>query len=360
MSELLPLPHAWADALADRIDGAQMRALAQFLAAEKAAGKRIFPPDADIYRALALTPPAAVKAVILGQDPYHGEGQAHGLCFSVQPGVRTPPSLRNIYKEMQADLGIAPAGHGHLDHWARQGVLLLNAVLTVEMGRAASHQGKGWEMLTDAIVRTVAERAAPTVFLLWGAHAQRKAGAIDETRHLVIRSAHPSPLSAHGGFLGSRPFSRANAFLEARGRGVDPGRDEAGWSPAGAVTPMEPTRLGVDGVDGTGVRRSTWNPRKRFYEFKGSSAHGGERATRKTTTVVRPPDAMHLHCCRCKRTIRGGLPPDFHFSSQVCYFEDCLHALCRQEPWRGVAPPHARCWQPHSEPAVGPRPTPPH
>ena len=220
MSELLPLPHAWADALADRIAGAQLRALAQFLAAEKAAGKRIFPPDADIYRALALTPPAAVKAVILGQDPYHGEGQAHGLCFSVQPGVRTPPSLRNIYKEMQADLGIAPAGNGHLDHWARQGVLLLNAVLTVEMGRAASHQGKGWEMLTDAIVRTVAERAAPTVFLLWGAHAQRKAGAIDETRHLVSRSAHPSPLSAHGGFLGSRPFSRANAFLEEQGRGA--------------------------------------------------------------------------------------------------------------------------------------------
>ena len=217
MSELLPLPHAWADALADRIDGAQMRALAQFLAAEKAAGKRIFPPDADIYRALALTPPAAVKAVILGQDPYHGEGQAHGLCFSVQPGVRTPPSLRNIYKEMQADLGIAPAGHGHLDHWARQGVLLLNAVLTVEMGRAASHQGKGWEKLTDAIVAQVAERVVPSVFLLWGAHAQGKQKLIDGTKHLVLTSVHPSPLSAYRGFLGCGHFSRTNKFLEQNG-----------------------------------------------------------------------------------------------------------------------------------------------
>lgn len=220
MSELLPLPHAWADALADRIDGAQMRALAQFLAAEKAAGKRIFPPDADIYRALALTPPAAVKAVILGQDPYHGEGQAHGLCFSVRPGVRTPPSLVNIYKEMQADLGIVPARHGFLEHWARQGMLLLNSVLTVEMGRAASHQGKGWELFTDAVVRLVAQSEKPVVFMLWGAYAQRKAGFVDQNRHLVIKSAHPSPLSAHNGFLGSRPFSRANAFLEAHGRGA--------------------------------------------------------------------------------------------------------------------------------------------
>ncbi|EQB13111.1 uracil-DNA glycosylase [Sphingobium lactosutens] len=219
MNAPLLLPDAWATALAGRIDDIGLSAIARFLEDEMAAGKRVFPAPDDIFRALALTPPDAVKVVILGQDPYHGEGQAHGLSFSVQPGVRTPPSLRNIFKELHADLRIAPAGHGHLDHWARQGVLLLNSVLTVEMGKAASHQGKGWEKLTDAIVGQVAERAAPSVFLLWGAHAQRKAGAIDETRHLVIRSAHPSPLSAHAGFLGSRPFSRANVFLEAKGRG---------------------------------------------------------------------------------------------------------------------------------------------
>ena len=219
MSTPLLLPGAWATALSGRIDDTDLTAIAQFVEGEMAAGKRVFPARDDIFRALALTPPKTVKVVILGQDPYHGEGQAHGLSFSVQPGVRTPPSLRNIYKELHADLGIAPAGHGHLDHWARQGVLLLNSVLTVEMGKAASHQGKGWEKLTDAIVAQVAERVVPSVFLLWGAHAQRKAGAIDEARHLVIRSAHPSPLSAHGGFLGSRPFSQANAFLEAQGRG---------------------------------------------------------------------------------------------------------------------------------------------
>jgi uracil-DNA glycosylase len=219
MNAPLLLPDAWATALAGRIDDIGLSAIARFLGDEMAAGKRVFPARDDIFRALALTPPDAVKVVILGQDPYHGEGQAHGLSFSVQPGVRTPPSLRNIFKELHADLGIAPAGHGHLDHWARQGVLLLNSVLTVEMGKAASHQGKGWEKLTDAIVGQVADRAAPSVFLLWGAHAQRKAGAIDETRHLVIRSAHPSPLSAHAGFLGSRPFSLANAFLKTKGRG---------------------------------------------------------------------------------------------------------------------------------------------
>lgn len=137
----------------------------------------------------------------------------------MQPGVRTPPSLVNIYKEMESDLGIARAGHGFLEHWARQGVLLLNSVLTVEMGRAASHQGKGWELFTDAIVRLVAQKEEPVVFLLWGAYAQRKAGFVDQSRHLILKSAHPSPLSAHNGFLGSRPFSQANAFLEAQGRG---------------------------------------------------------------------------------------------------------------------------------------------
>ena len=220
MSDTIKLHESWRAPLADQFEAPHMQGLKNFLRAEKAAGKRIFPKGSEYFRALDLTPLDQVKAVILGQDPYHGEGQAHGLCFSVQPGVRTPPSLVNIYKEMQADLGIARASHGFLEHWARQGVLLLNSVLTVEMGRAASHQGKGWELFTDAVVRIVAQKEEPVVFLLWGAYAQRKAGFVDESRHLVIKSAHPSPLSAHNGFLGSRPFSRANAFLEAKGRGA--------------------------------------------------------------------------------------------------------------------------------------------
>lgn len=219
MSDTIRLHESWRAPLAEQFGAPHMQALKSFLQAEKAAGKRIFPKGSDYFRALDLTPLEEVKVLILGQDPYHGEGQAHGLCFSVQPGVRTPPSLVNIYKELQADLGIAPARHGFLEHWAKQGVLLLNSVLTVEMGRAASHQGKGWELFTDAIVRLVAQKAEPVVFLLWGAYAQRKAGFVDQSRHLVIKSAHPSPLSAHNGFLGSRPFSRANAFLEAKGRG---------------------------------------------------------------------------------------------------------------------------------------------
>jgi uracil-DNA glycosylase len=194
-----------------------MARLKAFLTAERAAGKTIYPRAGDWFAALDATPPDTVRVVILGQDPYHGPGQAHGLAFSVQPGVRVPPSLINIYKELDADLGIPPARHGHLMHWAQQGVLLLNSVLTVEAGQAASHQGRGWEALTDAVVAHVAARAAPAVFLLWGAHAQKKAARVDEGRHLVIRSAHPSPLSAHNGFFGSRPFSRCNAYLEAQG-----------------------------------------------------------------------------------------------------------------------------------------------
>lgn len=219
MSGTIKLHESWRAALADQFAAPYMQGLKAFLEAEKAAGKRIFPKGSDYFRALDLTPLDQVKVLILGQDPYHGEGQAHGLCFSVQPGVRTPPSLVNIYKEMESDLGIARAGHGFLEHWARQGVLLLNSVLTVEMGRAASHQGKGWELFTDAIVRLVAQKEEPVVFLLWGAYAQRKAGFVDQSRHLILKSAHPSPLSAHNGFLGSRPFSQANAFLEAQGRG---------------------------------------------------------------------------------------------------------------------------------------------
>jgi uracil-DNA glycosylase len=207
MSASIKLHESWLTQLADQFAAPHMQGLKAFLAAEKAAGKRIFPKGSDYF-------------VILGQDPYHGEGQAHGLCFSVQPGVRTPPSLVNIYKEMEADLGIARASHGFLEHWAKQGVLLLNSVLTVEMARAASHQGKGWELFTDAVIRLVARQEQPTVFLLWGAYAQRKAAFVDQSRHLVLKSAHPSPLSAHNGFHGSRPFSQANAFLEAHGRGA--------------------------------------------------------------------------------------------------------------------------------------------
>lgn len=220
MTTSITLHESWLQPLAEQFAAPHMQGLKSFLEAEKAAGKRIFPKGSEYFRALDLTPLDKVKVVILGQDPYHGEGQAHGLCFSVQPGVRTPPSLVNIYKELQADLGIAPPGHGFLEHWARQGVLLLNSVLTVEMGRAASHQGKGWEMFTDAVIRAVAQKDEPVVFLLWGAYAQRKAAFVDAHRHLVLKAAHPSPLSAHNGFLGCRHFSQANAFLETHGRGA--------------------------------------------------------------------------------------------------------------------------------------------
>ncbi|MDR6851925.1 uracil-DNA glycosylase [Sphingomonas sp. BE123] len=208
----------WLAPLKAEFDSPYMADLRAFLLAEKAAGKRIFPKGADWFRALDLTPPESVRVVILGQDPYHGEGQAHGLCFSVQPGVRVPPSLVNIYKELKSDLGIDPPNHGFLEHWARQGVLLLNNCLTVEMGLAASHKGRGWERFTDAVVAQVNALPDPVVFMLWGSHAQKKAASV-ASRHLVLKSVHPSPLSAHGGFFGSRPFSQANAFLRAHGRG---------------------------------------------------------------------------------------------------------------------------------------------
>jgi uracil-DNA glycosylase len=209
---------SWLAPLQREFDSPYMADLRAFLLAEKAAGKRIFPKGSDWFRALDLTPPESVRVVILGQDPYHGEGQAHGLCFSVQPGVKVPPSLVNIYKELKSDLGIDPPGHGFLEHWANQGVLLLNNCLTVEMGLAASHKGRGWERFTDAVVAQVNALPDPVVFMLWGSHAQKKAASVDP-RHLVLKSVHPSPLSAHGGFFGSRPFSQANAFLKANGRG---------------------------------------------------------------------------------------------------------------------------------------------
>ncbi|MEX2293051.1 MAG: uracil-DNA glycosylase [Acidimicrobiales bacterium] len=182
----------------------------------------VYPPHDDVFSALHLTPLAAVKAVILGQDPYHGPGQAHGLCFSVRHGVPAPPSLQNVFKELEADLGCRRPDHGCLDLWARQGVLLLNTTLTVRGGQAASHQGQGWETFTDAVIRAVNDKPDTVVFILWGAAARKKKALVDLTRHSVIESAHPSPLSAHNGFFGSRPFSRTNAALTAAGReGVD-------------------------------------------------------------------------------------------------------------------------------------------
>jgi uracil-DNA glycosylase len=217
MSDAIRLDDSWKVPLAGEFAAPYMQALKAFLLGEKARGARIFPKGSEYFRALDLTPLDKVRVVILGQDPYHGLGQAHGLCFSVQPGVRPPPSLDNIYKELADDLGIARPRHGFLEHWANQGVLLLNSVLTVEMGRAAAHQGKGWEQFTDAVIRLVNAGTDPVAFMLWGAYAQRKAGFVDASRHLVLKAPHPSPLSAHNGFFGCRHFSQANAFLISKG-----------------------------------------------------------------------------------------------------------------------------------------------
>ena len=222
MSESVKLHPSWLEPLRPEFDSPYMAALRAYLVAEKTAGKRIFPKGDEWFRALDLTPLENVRVVILGQDPYHGEGQAHGLCFSVRPEVRPPPSLVNIYKEMASDLGIPPAKHGFLEHWAEQGVLLLNAVLTVQMGMAASHRDRGWERFTDAVIRLVNARPEPVVFILWGSYAQKKAAFVDSIdkggRHLVLKAPHPSPLSAHAGFFGSKPFSKANAFLREHGQ----------------------------------------------------------------------------------------------------------------------------------------------
>jgi uracil-DNA glycosylase len=184
----------------------------------------VYPPPEDVFAALHLTPYAETKVLILGQDPYHGPRQAHGLCFSVRPGVTPPPSLVNIFTELHDDLGVPVPRHGCLDHWARQGVLLLNATLTVRAGQAGSHQGKGWEQFTDAVIRAVDAKDERVVFVLWGGYARRKRSLIDTTKHVIIESAHPSPLSARNGFFGSRPFSRANAAL------VEAGREPVDWA----------------------------------------------------------------------------------------------------------------------------------
>ena len=207
------LETSWHQRLAPLFETPEMKDLGDFLRQEKTAGKKIFPPGGKIFHAFALTPFDQVKIVILGQDPYHGPGQAHGLSFSVEANVPPPPSLKNIYKELHADLGLPPASHGNLSAWARQGVLLLNSSLTVEEARAGSHQNKGWEPFTDAVMDVLNTERSNIVFILWGRKAMQKGHFIDQEKHLVITSAHPSPLSAHNGFFGSNPFSRANAYL---------------------------------------------------------------------------------------------------------------------------------------------------
>ena len=217
------VPASWRAALDPVLATNEARKLGGFLRAEETAGKRIYPPRGSRLRALELTPLDRVKVVILGQDPYHGPGQAHGLAFSVPQGVKIPPSLVNIYKELESDLGIPRSSHGNLENWAKQGVLLLNNSLTVEEGRAGSHQLLGWDAITDAAVAAVAERHEPCVFLLWGSHARKKAARVpglDGGRHLVLIAPHPSPLSAHSGFFGCKHFSMANEFLVKHGRGA--------------------------------------------------------------------------------------------------------------------------------------------
>ncbi|HWK54527.1 MAG TPA: uracil-DNA glycosylase [Hyphomicrobiales bacterium] len=212
------LEDSWRAVLQEEFSAPYMQELKAFLQREKQAGKRIYPPGSLIFNALNSTPLDKVEVVILGQDPYHNPGQAHGLCFSVLPGVQPPPSLLNIYKELERDVGFVPPKHGYLQSWADQGVLLLNAVLTVERSRPASHQGKGWERFTDRIVSVLNEQREGLVFMLWGSHAQKKGQYISRKRHLVLESPHPSPLSAHRGFLGNGHFSRANAWLKEHGK----------------------------------------------------------------------------------------------------------------------------------------------
>ena len=208
------LHESWLSRLDDQFDQPYMSKLREFLVVRKQHQAVIYPPGSQIFNALNTTQFDQVRVVILGQDPYHGPGQAHGLCFSVLPGVKIPPSLANIYREIEADLGIAAPHQGYLQSWAEQGVLLLNAVLTVERGQAGSHQGKGWETFTDAIVQLLNDEREGLVFMLWGSYAMKKGAVIDRRKHLVLKAPHPSPLSAHRGFLGCRHFSSANEYLQ--------------------------------------------------------------------------------------------------------------------------------------------------
>lgn len=211
------LHESWKSRLQAEFASERMRSLKSFLKSEYDSGKIIYPRGDEYFAALNLTPFEQVKVVIVGQDPYHGPGQAHGLSFSVRPGVRLPPSLQNIFKELKSDLNISTPENGSLVKWAQQGVLLLNAVLTVEAGKAASHQGRGWEQFTDRIIHLLNSEREHLVFILWGSYAQKKAAFVDRKKHLVLESVHPSPLSSHRGFFGTKPFSSANAYLQAQG-----------------------------------------------------------------------------------------------------------------------------------------------
>ncbi len=211
------LPASWRTVLGAEIEKPYFRDLQRFLSEERQT-HQVFPPEAEVFSAFALTPLDRVRVLLLGQDPYHDDGQAHGLCFSVRPGVRPPPSLVNIYKELATDVGCRRPNHGHLASWAEQGILMLNAVLTVRAHTPNSHKGKGWETFTDEVIRKVSQKSERVVFLLWGGYAQKKEGLIDASRHLVIKGVHPSPLSAKSGFFGSKPFSAVNRALEASGK----------------------------------------------------------------------------------------------------------------------------------------------
>jgi uracil-DNA glycosylase len=210
-------PASWCPILGNQLRQPYFQALTQFIDAERRE-HTVYPPKADVFNAFALTPFDALKVVILGQDPYHDEGQAHGLAFSVRPGVKPPPSLRNIFKELQSDIGCAKPANGNLEPWAKQGVLLLNTVLTVRAHEPHSHRGQGWERFTDAAIAAIGARSDPVVFVLWGAPAQKKTPLIDPARHTILKAPHPSPLSAHSGFFGSKPFSAVNAALSRAGR----------------------------------------------------------------------------------------------------------------------------------------------
>lgn len=211
------LPASWQNALGAELEKPYWRACQSFVDAERATHE-VFPPSEEVFTAFALTPYERVNVVLLGQDPYHDNGQAHGLCFSVKPGIKPPPSLANMYKELATDIGIAPAHHGNLCRWAEQGLLMLNAVLTVRAHQANSHKGRGWEQFTDAVIGKVNEKRDRVIFVLWGSYAKKKAKLIDRERHVVLEGTHPSPLSAHSGFFGSKPFSTINRLLREGGK----------------------------------------------------------------------------------------------------------------------------------------------
>ena len=217
MSDTVSIDPSWKKVLASEFEQPYFAAIKQFILTEKQKGKKVYPPGSQIFNAFNLTPFDQVKVVILGQDPYHGPGQAHGLSFSVPQGIHQPPSLINIFKELKSDLNIDAPLHGNLESWAKQGVLLLNAVLTVNDSEAASHKNAGWEKYTDAVIKAISDHKEHVVFILWGRFAQNKEALIDTKKHCVIKSAHPSPLSAHAGFFGSKPFSKTNTYLREHG-----------------------------------------------------------------------------------------------------------------------------------------------